>query len=181
MSHIELPTDSEINPADLACIQQYPPLNIYRALTIMPGVTIPWTDMIKAIYGFSFDARLREIAICRQAHVASAEYELFQHVNVAKANQVTDKELQVIMNEEIVKSLDDEANLMCAVADQMEVDATVDDVVLDELIKRYGQTQTAELLFTVSVYCTVARLTKSLRVQMEGRSPLEGEENPWEK
>ena len=79
----------------------------------------------KVLYDGKLNIRLREIAICRQAYKAKSAYELHQHGLLAKANGVTEEEIKAITSEEPVNSLDDEANFICHVADELEKEATL--------------------------------------------------------
>ena len=66
MDSVALPQDREIPKAALQRLKRVPPINIYRLLAIVPQSVVPWTDLTQAVYECQLDARLREIAICRQ-------------------------------------------------------------------------------------------------------------------
>jgi alkylhydroperoxidase family enzyme len=176
----------EITPADDRDLQgeerermnALPPINIYRLLAIVPGALVPWTDLVAAIYGAQFDPRLREIAICRQARTARAGYELHQHRLVAHNNGVTDSELDAVLREPVVQSLDEHANLVCRAADEVETTATLSDDTLRTLVAALGERQTTELILALSVYCAVARFTNATRARIEAGDPLSRLSNP---
>ena len=69
---VALPEDREIPEPALQRLRSVPPINIYRLLAIVPQSVVPWTDLTRAVYECELDARLREIAICRQARAANA-------------------------------------------------------------------------------------------------------------
>ena len=75
MRSLDLPEDAEIPEAALERLRALPPINIYRLLAIVPQSVVPWTDLTQAVYECDLEPRLREIGICRQAHVANARYE----------------------------------------------------------------------------------------------------------
>ena len=136
MRSVDLPEDAEIPEAALERLRALPAINIYRLLGIVPQSVIPWTDLTAALYQCDLDPRLREIAICRQAHAANAGYELHQHRFIAQNNGVTDAELDAVLFESPVRSLDPEANLVCKVADELEGRAGLSDQTFDELYVR---------------------------------------------
>lgn len=173
------PADDRKLPAEeRERLQALPAINIYRLLAIVPGALVPWTDLVAVIYGAELDPRLREIAICRQARTARAGYELHQHRLVAHNNGVTDSDLDAILREPVVLSLDEQANLVCRAADEVETTATLSDETLQALLTALGQRQTTELILALSVYGAVARFTNATRAQIEAGDPLSHLSNP---
>jgi alkylhydroperoxidase family enzyme len=176
--NIELADDRDLAPDVLARLEALPPISIYRLLAIVPQSLIPWTDLVAAIYDCELDDRLREIAICRQARSARAQYELHQHTQIARNNNVTETELAAVMSEPVVTSLDDQANLVCQVADELELTATLSDDTQEAAYALLGRRQATELVLTLSVYCAVARFTNATRAPIEADNPLATASNP---
>jgi alkylhydroperoxidase family enzyme len=167
-----------VAPEDLERLKALPPINIYRLLANIPGALVPWSDLVAVIYAAQLDARLREIAICRQARTARAEYELHQHRLIAHNNGVSDSELDAILREPVVQSLDETGNLVCRAADEVETTATVSDETLQALLGVLGERRTSELFLTLSVYSAVARFTNATRARIEADDPLSHLSNP---
>src|SRR5436190_10876633 len=178
MRTVDLPTDEEIPEAALARLRSLPPINIYRLLGIVPQSVIPWADMTKAVYECELDARLREIAICRQARAANASYELHQHRFIARNNGVSEAELEAVLDEPTVASLDSSANLVCKVADELETGATLSDETFEQLYGAFGRRSATELLFVLSFYSAVARLSNATRIPIEDENRLQRSSNP---
>lgn len=170
--------DGDLSVEERERLEALPAISIYRLLAIVPGALVPWTDLVAAIYGAQLDPRLREIAICRQARTARARYELHQHRLVASNNGVTDSELDAILREPVVQSLDEQANLVCRAADEIETTATLSDETLEALLGAFGQRQTTELILALSVYGAVARFTNATRARIEVGDPLSHLSNP---
>jgi len=175
---VDLPEDADIPEAALRRLQSLPPINIYRLLAIVPQSVIPWTDLTGAVYECDLEPRLREIGICRQAHMANAEYELHQHQFIARNNGVSESELQAVLHETPVLSLDAPANLVCSVADQLETQATISDDTFDELYASLGRRNATELVFILSFYCAVARFSNATRAPIEADDPLQRSSSP---
>ena len=134
MRSVDLPEDAEIPEAALQRLRALPPINIYRLLGIVAQAVVPWSDLTRAVYECDLDPRLREIGICRQAHAANADYELHQHRFIARNNGVAEAELEAVLSESTVRSLDPPANLVCRVADELEGSATLSDETFDRVV-----------------------------------------------
>jgi alkylhydroperoxidase family enzyme len=178
MHSVDLPEDREIPEPALQRLRSVPPINIYRLLAIVPQSVVPWTDLTQAVYECELDARLREIGICRQARAAHAEYELHQHRFIALNNGVSEAELDAVLHEPTVESLDPTANLVCKVADELEGRATLTDATFEQLYGAFGRRIATELLFILSFYSAVARLSNASRIPIEGDNPLQASSNP---
>jgi alkylhydroperoxidase family enzyme len=173
------PADDRELPVDvLERLKSLPPINIYRLLAIVPRALIPWTDLVGAIYDGELEPRLREIAIFRQARTARAAYELHQHRQIARNNGVSTSELEAVLREPVVNSLDDTANLACRAADELEGSATLSDETQQALVSALGRRQATELILVLSVYCAVARFTNATRAAIEADNPLARTSNP---
>src|SRR5262245_19118663 len=105
MVEVVMPADAELSLDAVETLHSLPPINIYRMLTIVPGALAPWAALVGAIYDAELPDRLREIGICRQARTARAQYELFQHRQIAQNNGVTAEELEAILGDAVVTSL----------------------------------------------------------------------------
>jgi alkylhydroperoxidase family enzyme len=173
-----MPEDGELAPEVVERLHALPPINIYRMLTTVPQSLIPWSDLTGAVYRCGLDGRLREIAICRQARTARAGYELHQHSLIARNNGVSDGELTAVLEEPVVTSLDDAANLVCLVADELETIATLSDDTRDAVHAALGPQQATELVLILSFYAAVARFSNAMRVPIEADDPLAGVSNP---
>ena len=155
-----------------------PPISIYQSLAEVPGALIPWSDLVSAMYSWELDPRLREIGICRQARTARATYELHQHALIARNNGVTDEDLETVLREPVVTTLDPLANLVCRVADELETTATLSDGTREELWSELGDARAQELVLILSFYCAVARYTNATRSPIEAGDPLSHTANP---
>jgi alkylhydroperoxidase family enzyme len=161
-----------------ARLETLPPISIYQSLAAVPGALIPWSDLVSAIYTWDLDPRLREIAICRQAHTALAAYEQHQHTFVARNNGVSEQELDIILGEAMVTSLDPLANLVCRVADELETTATLSNGTHEEVLSTFGEARARELVLVLSFYGAVARYTNATRAAIEPDNPLARTSNP---
>ena len=177
--HIPLPDDESLSSEIKERLASVPPLNVFRMAANAPASFDGFLDFGSSIlFESEFDARKREIAILRVAHVTRAIYEWTQHVTVAKMTGVTDQEIEKIAIEGSVTSLDEEGNLLCRVADEISLDVRLGDEALSLVLDRYGSRGATELILCVSYFNMVSRFLESTRVQLEEDSILENDAGP---
>ena len=131
----------------------------------------PFLQLGAAALSSAMDARRREIAILRVAHATGAGYERAQHERLARLAGVIEEEIAAIAVEEPVTSLDEEANLICRVADEVSRDVRLSDEALADLIERYGEREASDVILLVSYYNMVSRFLESTRVELEDQEP----------
>src|SRR5438309_11048654 len=112
-SPLPLPTDQDLPKDVLRRLRDRPPISIYRLIATAPQLLIPWTDLVSALYQSTVPARLREIAILRQAACANSQYELHQHGILALSNGLSKEEVALITSTQPVTTLSAAENLVC--------------------------------------------------------------------
>jgi len=171
---ITLPSDAELAPEISETLEAYPPLNVFRMMARAPASFQPLVDFARSILLDSeFDARKREIAVLRVAHVTSAEYEWTHHVTVAKQVGLEVAEIEQIAVDGPVTGLDEEGNLLCRVADEISRDVRLSDEALGTIVSRYGERQATELILCCSYFNMLSRFLESTRVPLEDGAELE--------
>jgi len=170
-ARIPLPTDDELTPEHREMLTKVPPLNVFRMVAGTRRGLRPFLQLGAAALSSSMDARRREIAVLRVAHATSAGYERAQHERLARLAGVTEEEIAAIAVEEPVTSLDEEANLICRVADEVTRDVRLSDEALSRLIERYGAREASDVILLVSYYNMVSRFLESTRVELETEAP----------
>ncbi len=165
---IPLPTDDQL-PADIReTLGNLPPVNIFRMLANAPASFDGFLHLAGSILMQSeFDARKREIAILRVAHVTGSSYEWTQHVRLAQMIGVTQEEIDRIGADGPVQGLDAEGSLLCRVADEISRDIRLSDDALDAILTRYGVRQATELILCCSYFNMLSRFLESTRVEIE--------------
>lgn len=177
--HIPLPADETLSSEIKERLSSFPPLNVFRMLANAPASFNSFLDFATSIlFESEFDARKREIAILRVAHVTHSAYEWIQHVSVARMTGVTDEEIERIPCEGAVTTLDEEGNLLCRVADEISRDVKLSDDALAQLLERYGNQGASELILCVSYFNMVSRILESTRVPLEEENVLETDSGP---
>ena len=168
MIHVPLPDDSELSEEIRTALASIPPFNIFRMLANTPASFRPLTELAASVLLRSeFDARKREIAVLRTAHVTKSVYEWTQHVRIAGNLGVTAAEIEAVQADGSVTSLDEEGNMLCRVADEIARDVRLSDEALEWVLERYGVRQACELILCCSYFNMVSRILESTRVPLE--------------
>ncbi len=171
---ISLPSDDELSPEIRQTLDALPPLNVFRIMGRAPASFQPFIDFAFSILLKSeFDARKREIAVLRVAHVTRARYEWVQHVVVARGVGLTQPEIDAIAVDGPVVELDEEGCLLCRVADEISRDVRLSDVALAAIVERYGERQAMELILCCAYFNMLSRVLESARVPLEQTPVLE--------
>ena len=164
---IPLPKDEDLPKEIQEKIGRFP-LNVTRMIANAPASLNGFNDFAKSIlFESEFDPRLREIAVIRIAHITQAHYEWTHHVAFGKRVGVTDEEINKIAIDGPVKTLDEEANLLCRVADEISLDIRLSDEALEQILERYGVRGATELILCCSYFNMVSRFLESTRVELE--------------
>jgi len=165
---LPLPEDDTL-PAEIReTLENLPPLNVFRMVANAPASFKGFLELATSILVKSdFDPRKREIAVLRVAHVTKSSYVWTQHVRVAKSVGMTDEEIATISEQDPVKSLDKEGNLLCRVADEISRDVRLSDDALTQILDLYGIRGAAELILCISYFNMLSRFLESTRVELE--------------
>lgn len=165
---IPLPENDQLSAEIRETLAKLPPLNVFRMVANAPASFRGFLELATSILTKSeFDVRKREIAVLRVAHVTHSNYEWTQHVAVAQRAGVSDGEMAVIAAEDPVRSLTEENNLLCRVADEISREVRLSDEALEQIVDRYGVRQATELILCVSYFNMLSRFLESTRVALE--------------
>jgi alkylhydroperoxidase family enzyme len=172
---VPLPTDAELPDQVRDALANLPALNIFRMLGRLPESFRPFLQLGGSLLGDpNIDPRIREIAILRVARATGAAYEWAQHEQLGRSVGVTDSDIEAVRSDEPEATLDDEAALVCRVADEISRDVRLSDEALGLLLERYEIEQACSIILCVSYYNMVSRFLESTRVEIEPESPIAG-------
>jgi alkylhydroperoxidase family enzyme len=173
---VPLPRDEDLSEEVRSTLASLPPLHVFRMMANAPASFQPVLALAGSILiGSEFDARKREIAVLRVARVTQSEYEWTQHQRLGRNLGVTEGEMRIIRSEDPVKSLDEEGNLLCRVADEISREVRLSDGALAAILQRYGVA--TELIVCCSYFNMLSRFLESTRVELEAED-LIGEQTP---
>jgi alkylhydroperoxidase family enzyme len=144
-------------------------LNIYKLLLHSPAVAERWMGLIDALRNHTeLNARLREIAIIRAAHLNRSAYEIRQHVpRLATAAGLTQEECRAIAAWPDTTTLGDCEAAVVAYADAVSRNVQVEDAIFDRLRPHLTDREILELTIIIGVYNMHARVIEPLEVDLE--------------
>lgn len=129
-------------------------------------------DLTKAYLGFNvyllfqstLPARLREVAVLRVAHRRDCTYEWEHHVTMAKAEGLTDVDVDAIRRGEADDDLD---QLVVTATDELEDTSNLTDETWTALGEHLNERQRMDFVFTVGAYGMLAMAFNTFGVQLE--------------
>lgn len=131
--------------------------------TQMYEVFLPY--LARLIRETSLPPRDREILILRVLANADEEYEAEHHIQIALGAGMDMHEIEAARGAGEGLSGFDQLLMRCA--DELMRDHDLGDNTWAGLADRYTETQLMEVVFLVGCYCTMAMLTKTLRMPLE--------------
>lgn len=144
-------------------------LNVYRILLHSPNIAEAWMGLVDAIRTASvLDARTKEIAIIRCAHVNDSQYEMKQHVpRLAAAAGLDRTECEAIRTWPEGDGLSEADQAVIAYADAVTRHVHVADAVFERLRPHFSTREIVELSIVVGVYNMHARVIEPLEIDPE--------------
>ena len=113
------------------------------------------------------NAKLREIAILRNARVCNSLYEYTQHVPIAKSTGVSDEQLNAIDNWEGRQCFSELEQLVLRFTDEVARNVKGDRATLEALRKHLGAGELVELIMAIGFWGMVARILETTEVELE--------------
>ncbi len=165
---IPLPSNDELPEDVRTLLDSLPPANVFRMMANAPTSLNGFIQLAASILLQSdFDAKLREVAILRVAHVTQSNYEWQQHVQIARDVGISEQTISKVKTMEGVASLSNEEQLVCRVAEEISLNIRLSDDALEMIINRFGKRQATELILCCSYFNMLSRFLESTRVELE--------------
>jgi alkylhydroperoxidase family enzyme len=145
------------------------PLNIHLVQGFAPKLARARLDMAYALrYDVVTPALLREMAILRIGQILNSEYELDQHVPLAKACGVTDAQIAALPNWRASALFDEKQRALLGYTEAVALHGgEVDDATYPAFAKQFSPQEIVEITITIITYYGTGQLTKALKVKVE--------------
>src|SRR5277367_212215 len=154
------------------------PLNIHLVQGFAPPLAKARLDMAYALrYDVVTPPLLRELAILRTGQILHSDYELAQHLPLAKACGITDAQIAALPDWRGSSLFDGQQRALLAYTEALdEHGGDVDDATYDAFAKQFSPREIVEITITVVTYYGTGQLTKALHVRLEndGRQSAPG-------
>jgi alkylhydroperoxidase family enzyme len=142
-------------------------LNLYRMLLHSPPVAEGWLAFLTAIRQKSdLAARVRELVIMRIAVLNAAEYEFQAHLPFARAERVSEAQIQALRTGDTT-IFDERERAALAYAEASTRTIRVPDDVFVAVRRNFDDREIVELTATIGAYNLVSRFLEALQVDHE--------------
>jgi len=119
------------------------------------------------LFGASISGRDRELTILRVAALRRAEYEWAQHVQIGRAEGLTDEEIERVITGPDAEGWSAFDAALLRTADELLASAQLSDATWAALAERYNTHQQMELVFTIGAYELCAMAFNAFQLQLE--------------
>ena len=145
------------------------PLNIHLVQGFAPALAKARLDMAYALrYDVITPPLIREMAILRTGQILHSDYELDQHIPLAKACGMTEAQIAALPDWRASNLFDEKQRALLAYTEALdEHGGNVDDATYDALAKQFSPQQIVEITITIVTYYGTDQLTKALKVRPE--------------
>jgi 4-carboxymuconolactone decarboxylase len=150
-------------------LEALPPLNIFRTLAHAETSLRPALRLGQAILtAQQLDARLRELAILRVAHLTGAEYEWVQHVAIGVAVGVTDEQVAALERGDTKAGcFDERERLVLRVTTEVIEERGTSEATLAAARDAFSPREVVELIVTAGYYQLLAALMNSVDIDLD--------------
>lgn len=165
-----------LDPADFteeqaALIGDWSHLVFSRVIARHPDmyrIFVPFIERL--IAGTKLAPRERQVLVLRTLALSGETYEMHHHKLISRAAGISDAEIEAFAAGS--DSLPPFERALARAAEELVQDQRVGDATWATLAERYGEEQLMEVVFLVGCYNTMAMLTKSFEMPLEGASEV---------
>jgi AhpD family alkylhydroperoxidase len=145
-------------------------LHLYRMLLHSPPVAAGWLRYLTAIrHECSLPGALRELVIMRVAILNGAPYEADQHAPIARAEGLSEAQLDALPAWNSSRQFDSKQRAVLAFADAMTREVRVSEAVFADVRAHFDKRSIVELAATVGAYNMVSRFLEALQIHTHDR------------
>lgn len=145
-----------------------PPYNVYRVLAHAPTALPGFMQLASALLTQGeLDAQLREMVILRVGAHCRSDYEIHQHVRLARHVGVTEDRIEKALQLGMAAAADTLEDRLLAFTDQVVLQVKADDGLFAALQAELSPRVLVELLLTIGTYMMVSRVLENLEVDVE--------------
>jgi 4-carboxymuconolactone decarboxylase len=143
-----------------------PVSNLLGTFSWHPALTKGWLAFNNHLFHSTLTGRLREIVTVRVSWLRQAEYEWAQHVKMARAQGVTDEEIQALSGGPDTEwSASDAAAIRAT--DEIATDRVISDGTWSRLAEHFNRQELLDLIFTVGAYDMLAMVCNTVGLQLD--------------
>ncbi|MDQ1361595.1 MAG: hypothetical protein QOJ44_1972 [Acidimicrobiaceae bacterium] len=144
--------------------------NLYAMLANAPDLLAAWVDFAWTLRAVpESDRGLRELAIMRVAQLTGSEYEWQAHWVMATGAGVAVEKLNALRDWRSSGAYSDDERLVLEAAESLTETGELSATTRRQLVARFGEQQTVEVVLTIAFYSCVRRVLGGLGVPLDER------------
>ena len=168
MPRIPYPDPATLPESDREFLLSLPQLNISRMLALSPSMFQPMTRVFSAYLNHGLlTARQREIAILRTGHLRHSEYEVVNHIRVAKLIEMTAEEIAALEPGNDASVLNEEEQLILKFTDEVVLNGGASKETFHAMAEYLDPPRLMELTVGIGVYTLVSMICHSFEIELE--------------
>lgn len=174
IARVRLRQPEDMTPAERAAFEAKPSRrnNISRLFAVAETLTPHLTALNEAMATtITVPALERELVCLATLHLDRGAYEIAQHIEVARMMGIPDEKVAAIADERYGDPVfSDRERALLAFTRQVVKTVRVDDFVFDAVGAFYNSRQILELVYVISNYMMILRLTEVVELELDGTS-----------
>ena len=170
MALLPYPEDDELDPRAAETLERLPvKINLFRMLANAPVMMRPTLRLGSVILREGvLDPKLRELAILRVGHVTGTEYEVVQHVPIAKAVGVPDEQIAALANADFERAPFEAGDALAMdIVDATLRDERVHRSLVEQGAAAFGRDGLLELLLCAGYYAMLGNVMRAVEVDVD--------------
>lgn len=156
----------------------HPMLNIYRMLPHAETSVYGFMKFGNALlFKAALDPILRELVILRVGYLSEAQYEIHQHLHVARHVGVSDEKIEAVATAPDAAVFTELERAVLRFTDEVVHDVKASDEAYEAVAAHLPPRELSELVMTIGFYMLVCRFLENFEVELETPGAIDPTEN----
>jgi alkylhydroperoxidase family enzyme len=176
---VPVPSDDEIRQVMGDSYNPEKTLNVIKMFAGTGDMYEAITRLVRAIFQTSgIDPRAREVIILRSAKILDVPYQWQANAKLAANAGLSEDEIRAMASDGPVSGVDPEYVLLSKATEELSSRATLTDMTLTEMMRRYDQTTCRKLILMISWFNLLGRFLNGCRVPLETTDKIGNKTSP---
>lgn len=168
MARVPYPDPGSLRSEDREFLADLPPLNVWRMLAHSPSVFRPMVAFSSAYLSDGLlGHELREIVILRVGYLRDSDYEVFNHLRVAKLIDLSPDKVAALVPGQPQHAFTPEERDVLRFVDEVVTDGAASREAFDRVAAFLSPAEIVELTIVVGVYTMVSQFCATFEIERE--------------
>ena len=169
MTRIQLPEINNFNAEQKEKYNRFPSNLIKAMATLAPVQTTAYLDLGVSFRKGLLSSKDREFVIVRVGYLSDSEYEIMQHMEIAKSTGLTDDDIIAIEKGD-QSHFDSHLSTLMRFVDETVFRIQATDETFKDMQQEFSDPQIAEVLLLIGHYMMTARFLRGLDIDLDSNS-----------